>query len=115
MVDILDGWRQRRLDVVALTNTNRAHEAVWSRRFAQPLSVFTAIHCSFRLRARKPEPDAFARVLAAHGVPPGDAVFVDDVPAHVDAARGLGLHGIVFRDAAQLADDLAAVGGPSRG
>jgi HAD superfamily hydrolase (TIGR01509 family) len=45
------------------------------------------------------------------GVAPEEAVFIDDTPGHVEAARALGLHGIHFTTAEALAgqlDDLLA-------
>lgn len=102
-------WRLRRRGVrlVALTNTNRLHHQAWSRRFGAELKVFETIHCSHDLRARKPERAAFERVLDAHGLRPSATVFVDDLPANVEAARALGLQGLVFTGAAALERDLA--------
>lgn len=92
--------------VVALTNTNAAHQRVWSRRFADELAVFERVHCSHELRARKPERAAFEQVLAAHALDGRETVFIDDVPDYVDAAAALGMHGIVFETAPALARDL---------
>ena len=107
-------WRLRDhgLTVVALSNTNRLHHRVWSRRFAEALSVFEAVHSSHDLRARKPEPAAYLRVLDAHGLDAESTCFVDDVPAYVDAAEDLGLRGVVYTDAASLAARLAELGVP---
>lgn len=102
VLDLLAEHRDRGVALMALTNTNRLHHRVWSQRFGTELRVFDAIHCSHDLRARKPEPEAFAAVLGAHGLDPGEAVFVDDLPGHVDAALGAGLQGIVFTDADAL-------------
>jgi glucose-1-phosphatase len=43
----------------------------------------------------KPDPRAFRLLCDALGVQPGELVFLDDVPGHIDAARALGIHGIV--------------------
>ena len=110
VVDLLWRLRHRGVRLVALTNTNRLHHRAWSRRFGAELEVFEAIHCSHDLRARKPERAAFERVLDADGLTPSATVFVDDLPAHVEAATALGLQGIVFTGAAALARDLAAIG-----
>ena len=110
VVDLLWRLRRRGVRLVALTNTNRLHHRAWSRRFGAELEVFEAIHCSHDLCARKPERAAFERVLDAEGLTPSATVFVDDLPAHVEAATALGLQGIVFTGAADLARDLAAIG-----
>ncbi|TVP72464.1 MAG: HAD family phosphatase [Nitriliruptor sp.] len=110
VVDLLWRLRHRGVRLIALTNSNRLHHQVWSRRFSAELGVFETIHCSHDLRARKPERAAFERVLDAHGLAPSATVFVDDLPANVEAARALGLQGLVFTGATTLADDLARLG-----
>ncbi|MDJ0722766.1 MAG: HAD family phosphatase [Desulfobacterales bacterium] len=57
----------------------------------------------------KPDPAAYRTVLERLGVVPPEAVFIDDTAGHVAAARELGLHGIVFTHARQLARDLATL------
>ena len=110
VVDLLERLHRDGVRLIALTNTNRLHEQVWSRRFATELGVFERIHCSHDLRARKPERAAFERVLEADGLTPSATVFVDDLDEHVEAAGALGLRAIVFTGAAALARDLAALG-----
>lgn len=96
--------------ILALTNTNRTHHRVWSERFAAELGVFDAIHCSHELRARKPEPAAFRRVLDAHGLEAWETAFIDDVPEYVHAARDLGLQGLIYTGPAELAVQLSRMG-----
>jgi glucose-1-phosphatase len=107
----LEGLRNRGWRVIALTNTNRIHEPVWSRRFAAELEVFERIHCSHDLRARKPEPEAFRAVLEHHRLRPDQTLFVDDLADNVEAARRLGMHGIMFEDAGQLATEIHTLTG----
>ncbi|MBW2583665.1 MAG: HAD-IA family hydrolase, partial [Deltaproteobacteria bacterium] len=54
----------------------------------------------------KPDPAAFKLTLERLGVEPGEAVFIDDTPEHVEAARKLGIQGIIFTTAGALKDDL---------
>ena len=56
---------------------------------------------SGRVRAVKPEPAIFHLAAERFGRPPQDLVFLDDVPANVDAARALGWNALHFVDAAQ--------------
>ena len=44
----------------------------------------------------KPDPEIYRRAIARFGVDPAHTLFVDDKPANVEAARGLGLNGEVF-------------------
>ncbi len=62
----------------------------------------------------KPDPAAYRAVLERLGVMPPEAVFIDDTPGHVDAARTLGIHGVVFTHARQLLRDLTTVVPTSR-
>lgn len=50
----------------------------------------------------KPDPEIFRRTLQRLGVPPSDAIFVDDKPRNAEAAQALGMHGIVFTDSAKV-------------
>jgi 2-haloacid dehalogenase len=58
----------------------------------------------------KPDPAIFRLLAQRFGVDPADAVFVDDSPANVTAAREVGFDGIVFTDATALRRDLVARG-----
>ncbi|MDZ7749226.1 MAG: HAD family phosphatase [Halofilum sp. (in: g-proteobacteria)] len=71
-------------------------------------AAFDRVFNSYRLGRSKRDPAIFDAVVAALGVAPGAALFVDDTAAHVERARGRGLAGIVYRDRRQLAADLAA-------
>ncbi len=57
----------------------------------------------------KPDPAAFKLTLERLGVEPGKAVFIDDTPEHVEAARKLEIQGIIFTTAAALKDDLKKI------
>ncbi|MEI5671968.1 MULTISPECIES: HAD family hydrolase [unclassified Nocardioides] len=60
----------------------------------------------------KPDPRVFAIVGERAGLPLGDLVFVDDRPDNVAAATALGMHGLLFTDAAALRAALASRGLP---
>jgi epoxide hydrolase-like predicted phosphatase len=68
--------------------------------------LFDVVFCSGDEGVTKPDPAAFALTLKRLGVAPEEAVFIDDTPGHVEAARALGLHGIHFTTAEALADQL---------
>ncbi len=74
-------------------------------------AVFGAgCHASFEFQARKPDPRVFLRLVARHGVHPGRALMIDDGSENIQGAREAGLHAIHFQGAAQLREDLAALG-----
>lgn len=65
---------------------------------------------SGREKLIKPDPAIFALLLDRFDLVPGRTVFVDDLPANVEAARELGLIGIVFTGAADLRAELDRLG-----
>ena len=56
----------------------------------------------------KPQPDIFALLQSRYALAPARTVFIDDLPANVDAARVHGWHAIHFESASQLEPQLAA-------
>ena len=54
----------------------------------------------------KPEPSFYLLCLERLGAAPAECLFLDDVPANVEAARALGIHAFVFRSAAEAAAEL---------
>lgn len=68
---------------------------------------------SARVRLGKPDPAIFLFALERFGLLPHEAVFVDDHPANVEAARGCGLAAVQFveaGEAARQARELLALG-----
>jgi putative hydrolase of the HAD superfamily len=124
--DILAGWNAilvgemagiapllaraaRRLPLYVLSNTNRAHEAHFTERFADLLGHFHEIYLSSSIGFRKPEPAIYDHVVKAIGVPAGRIVFFDDLAENIDAARAHGLIGVLVRSTRDVADALAAL------
>mgnify|MGYP001816880166 FL=1 len=73
------------------------------------LHLFDVVVCSGEEGMVKPDPAIYKLTLARLGVEPGEAVFIDDSPGHVAAARAHGLHGVHFTTAAALADELGTL------
>ncbi|MFN2186993.1 MAG: HAD family hydrolase, partial [Anaerolineae bacterium] len=73
------------------------------------LHLFDVVICSGDVGFVKPDPAIYELTLARLGVEPQEAVFIDDSLGHIEAARALGLHGIHFTTASDLADDLESV------
>ena len=74
------------------------------------VSVFDHALFSYDLGGIKSEPATFVRALDAMALPAADCLFVDDNPANVAVAESVGLAGICFTGAGQLAGALAARG-----
>ncbi|MGL6095540.1 MAG: HAD family hydrolase [Fimbriiglobus sp.] len=96
-----------RYRLVLASNTNDAHFTKFTAQFADVLQEkhFPRLCASHFGRCRKPEPEYFAYLQRHVAADPGECVFVDDLPANVEAGRRHGWRGIVYRPD----DDLAAM------
>lgn len=72
----------------------------------QILDLFDVVVCSGEEGVAKPDRAIFDLTLARLGVAPEEAVFIDDSPGHVAAARALGINGIHFTTVGALVVDL---------
>lgn len=98
-----------RVKLLLLSNTNDLHARYLLPRLPL-LSRFDALLLSHELGLVKPEPEIFLRALEVAGTRPEATAFFDDLPEFVEAARRLGIHGVVVRDARQLPRQLEALG-----
>lgn len=96
--------------LVLASNTNPAHFGRFSADFADVLRHFAHLGVSHEAGARKPHAAFFAYCQRFADGPPGECVFVDDLPANVEAARAFGWTAIVYRPGDDLAANLRAVG-----
>jgi putative hydrolase of the HAD superfamily len=84
-----------RLPIGLLSNTNPIHFEYCLQKF--PVLRHIPSHfLSYQLRAFKPEPEIFARVIEKIPLPPGEILYIDDLAENVDAARTAGLVGHQF-------------------
>jgi len=80
------------------------------------LDFFDLVFCSGDEGVVKPDAKPFELTLERLGVQPGEAVFIDDTVENVEAARQMGLHGILFTTAEVLENELEdLLGGISLG
>ena len=102
--------RRRGLRTAVLSNTVAAHVEYLARRGL--FDGFGVRIFSNEVGLRKPDPCIYRRCLEALGLGdrPEAAFFVDDVEENVAAARAVGIHGIVFTSARQLAADVRRLG-----
>lgn len=108
-VQVLADLRRAGVALYALTNWSAEMFPVAQRRF-DFLSWFEHIVVSGHERLVKPDPRIYRLLAQRHGLNLQHAVFIDDTPANVVAARELGMLGLDFVDAEQLRADLAAHG-----
>jgi putative hydrolase of the HAD superfamily len=94
------GLRDRGLRLAMLTNNVREWEHLWRAKLPVD-EVFELVVDSAFVGMRKPEPEIYTLTLERLGLPAEACVFVDDLEINVDAARALGMDGVVHRDTAQ--------------
>lgn len=92
-----------------LSNTDPIHVAHLESNFAF-FRLFPIRIYSCALGACKPNPLIYREALQACKVEASQAVYIDDIPAYVEAARRLGIAGIHFQSPQQLAAALAELG-----
>ncbi|MFQ5465733.1 MAG: HAD family hydrolase [Thermodesulfobacteriota bacterium] len=109
VVDIVRGLRGK-TRLFMLSNTNELHWEYAAREHPVLSELFDDIFLSFRLGARKPEPEIFRKVIDAIGIPAKGLFYVDDLAGHVEAARRAGIEGLVFTTPGELAGRLASLG-----
>lgn len=68
--------------------------------------VFDTLTISAEVGAAKPEAKIYLLALEQARVEPEAAVFVDDVPANIEACEALGMKGILFRDPLEAMNEL---------
>jgi glucose-1-phosphatase len=95
--------------IFLLSNTNELH-------FTHILENYPIIHTldewilSFEVGAKKPKKRIFDVVFEKMDVEPGEVFYVDDIPEYIDAAKGYGFQGTVFKGARGLRETLKANG-----
>ena len=71
--------------------------------------AFDTLIISAEIGMMKPQPEVYQLALKQAQVKANEAAFIDDTPRNVEAANALGMHGIVFRDPAQVKENLKAL------
>jgi putative hydrolase of the HAD superfamily len=95
---------------VLLSNTTELHSRWFRREYATVLDHFDGIVLSHRVGVRKPDRRVYEHCRALAGCAASECLFVDDLPANVEAARGCGWQGIVYRTGGHLRGQLAGLG-----
>src|SRR5213079_1296361 len=101
---------RERFRLYCFSNTNRAHELVWSARFAGVMQNLEKIFVSSTIGLRKPDAEAFYFVVKEIGVPACRIIFFDNNLQNVDGARACGLQGVHVMLPSDVPDTLTALG-----
>jgi putative hydrolase of the HAD superfamily len=92
----------RDVPLYVFSNTNPAHIAHFTPRLTGLFAQFRRVFTSCEIGRRKPEPEAFARLAAAIGLPASRLAFFDDAEQNVAGARRAGLHAFHVRSPAEI-------------
>jgi 2-haloacid dehalogenase len=110
-VAMVEALRRNRVPVYAITNFSAEKFAV-AREVFPFLADFDGVVVSGDERLLKPDPAIYRLLLDRYGLAASDCLFIDDMFANVEAARGVGMHGHHFRHPDGLAEDLKRHGFP---
>lgn len=104
MYDLVDKLKLKGLTVALLTNVSPQFAEILARE--GHYAPFQVKILSFEVGSWKPDVEIYKTALKKVAVRPDEAVFIDDQQENIDAAISLGIHGILFRDVAQLKSEL---------
>lgn len=99
MHEIVERLDEAGVPLFAITNFSHEFWPPFRNQWPDLFDRFRDVVVSGEERLVKPDPAIYRLALARFGLEPGEAVFVDDNRANVDAANALGIHAHLFRDA----------------
>lgn len=83
--------------IFLLSNSNRIHYEQFSRELQQQFGygsfndLFKVAWFSHEVGLRKPDPEIFQYVINQENLNPGETLFIDDTPGHLEGASVVGL------------------------
>jgi putative hydrolase of the HAD superfamily len=92
-----------------LSNMGEVNLAYMRKHFGW-LEAFDHLTWSCELLTAKPDPEIYRHTLEKLGIAAEETIFIDDLQRNIDAAKALGIDGILFTDVAQIRRDLEARG-----
>ncbi len=110
--ELARGLHRRGYKTAVLSNTEAVAHA-FARQFLY--RAFDALIMSCAVGALKPEREIYEIAARKLRTPPERCAFIDDRPPYVAGAAAVGMKGILYRNPAQLVEDLAALGVSANG
>jgi len=110
MAAIVEELDSAGVPLFAITNFSHEFWPPFRAREAALFDRFRNIVVSGDERLVKPDPAIYRLALDRFGLAGPDAVFVDDNPANITAAAAMGIHAILFTDAASFRAELVRLG-----
>ena len=100
MLEIIQNLKSKGVGVYGLTNWPAETFTEARRRFRTLASIDNYV-VSSAVKLAKPEPEIFQLLLSKYNLKADECVFIDDRKDNVDAAKALGMSGIVYPGSAQ--------------
>lgn len=109
IAELLQGARAAGLRLAIATTTSRPNvDALIAAALGQPADqVFEVLSCGDEVAAKKPAPDVYALALHRLGLPPSEALAIEDSRNGLLSARAAGLACIVTPSLYTMAEDFA--------
>jgi HAD superfamily hydrolase (TIGR01509 family) len=104
-VRLIRDLQRRQVPLYCLSNMPAAMYVHLQRQHAF-WDAFSGIVISGEVKMMKPELEVFEHLLETFGLQAAESVFIDDVLVNVEAARQVGIHAIMFQDAARCRAEL---------
>jgi len=65
---------------------------------------------SYQIKLTKPSKEIYLHLLEKYNLDPAETIFLDDLQENINGAKKVGIHGIRFRNVAQVRQELNALG-----
>ena len=105
MVEIIQDLKSRGVGVYGLTNWPAATFTEARRRFRTLAGIDNYV-VSSSVKLAKPEPAIYELLIRKYNLKPQECVFIDDRIDNVNAAKALGISGIVYPGSANQLQDI---------
>jgi 2-haloacid dehalogenase len=110
MIELVEELDAAGVPLFGITNFSGEFWKPFRDREAALFDRFRDVVVSGDEKLMKPGPAIYALALKRFGLDAGEAVFVDDNAANVEAANRMGIHGVLFTDAAAFRVELVGFG-----
>jgi epoxide hydrolase-like predicted phosphatase len=108
VLKIIKKLKAEKYRLILLTNTI-PEDARYNKKKGY-YKEFDRVFLSCQLKMRKPGKKIFSYALRKIGAKPSECFFVDNLLVNVHAAKSIGIHAVLFRNAAQLRKDMKKLG-----
>jgi 2-haloacid dehalogenase len=110
MAELVEELDAAGVPLFAITNFSGEFWREWVPNHRELFDRFRDIVVSGDEKLVKPDPAIYCLALGRFGLAAGEAVFVDDNAANIDAAAAMGIHAVLFTDASSFRAELVRLG-----